>query len=211
MKFAVNIFDNLFVEMKINRNVLSLSGRNTGRISLPRNLKKAWPDRNNYSSVSYNETFSFNVNIAPVLRDLENPRIPKCAKILDIGAFKNEVVETLQAEGFHNAVGIDVNPRILKSKYGMQINFRDLPLKDKYAVVYFNHVLGHFPGGMFNSLPEPSLQLFANKIYLHLLPKGYLLFCDSADNVPQFNECLLNIGFKHFLEHKEYFHIFQKP
>ena len=195
------------MNIKINGGVLP-KGPKYLKLSLPRNLKKAWPDRNNYSSVSYNETFSFTANIAPVLLDL---KIPKDARILDIGAFKNEMVETLQSEGFHNAVGIDVNPKILKSRYGIQINFRDLRLSEKYGVIYFNQVLGHFPGGMFNSLPEPSLQLFANKIYRHLLPKGYLLFCDFENNVPKFNESLLNVGLKHFLEQDKYFHIFQKP
>ena len=194
--------------MKIIRNGFSSRSRNIGLVSLPKNLKKAWPDRNNYSSVSYNETFDFTANIAPVLRDLN---IKKHERILDIGAFKNEMVETLHTEGFHNAVGIDVNPKILNSRYGMQINFRDLPLKEKYGVIYFNQILGHFPGGMFNSLPEPSLQLFADKIYLHLLPKGYLMFCDFEDNVPKFKECLLNVGFKHILDADKYFHIYRKP
>jgi len=175
------------------------------KASLPRGWKNGW-DRKS-SPVSYFGTSNFNTNIAPVLRDL---KINKHERILDIGAFKNEMVETLHIEGFHNAIGIDVNSKILNSRYGKQINFRDLPLNEKYRVIYFNQLLEHFPGGIHNNQTQPSLQILANKIYIHLLPKGYLIFCDSEENAPEFNECLLNIRFKHILDVDKYSHIFQK-
>ena len=189
--------------MKIIRNGFSSRNRNIGLVSLPKNLKKAWPDRNNYSPVSCYD----NDNIARKLREYN---IKEHERILDIGAFQNEMVERLQDEGFHNAVGIDVNSRILKSRYGRQINFRDLPLNEKYRVIYFNQLLEHFPGGIHNNQTEPSLQILANKIYIHLLPKGYLIYCDSEENAPEFHKCLQNIGLKHILEKDKYFHIFQK-
>ena len=197
------------MNIKINGSGL-LKGPKYLKVSLPKNLKKAWPDLKHYSSVSYNKRFNFSVDLvhlSPILNDLN---IRKQEKILDIGAFKNEMVETLQANGFYNAAGIDVNREILRSRYGMKINFRDLRLNETYRVIYFNQVLGHFPGGIFNKQTRPSLQFFANKIYLHLLPKGYLIFCDFADNVLKFKECLLNIGFKQIYDHDQYLHVFQK-
>jgi len=195
------------VSIKINGSGFPSGTKIIMKASLPRNLKMAWPDRQNYSSVSYSDDFGFKPDISPVLRELN---IRKYERILDIGAFKNEMVETLHDEGFHNAIGIDVNSKILKSRYGMQINFRDLPLKEKYRVIYFHQLLDHFPGGLFNNQPEPSLQLLADKIYIHLLPKGYLYFCDYAVNVPEFNKCLMNIGFKLIREKSKYDYIFQK-
>jgi hypothetical protein len=194
--------------MKIIRNGFSSRNRNIGLVSLPKNLKKLWPDPpKNYFSVSYNETFWFPENIATKLQEFN---LQKHERILDIGAFKNEMVEMLQTNGYCNAVGIDVNSKILRSKYGMKINFRDLRLNEKYRMICFNQVLCHFPGGIYNKQLQPSLQLFADKIYLHLLPKGYLIFCDSEDNVPKFKECLLNIGFKQIYDHDQYLHVFQK-
>lgn len=174
---------------------------------LPKGWKNGW-GRENYSSVSYSGVFGGNANIARKFRGLN---IKEHERILDIGAFENEMVEALQTEGFHNAVGIDVNSKILQSRFGIKMNFRDLPLNEKYRVVYFNHLLGHFPGGVFNNQTQPSLQILANKIYIHLLPKGYLMFCDSDKNVPEFIKCLLNIRFKHICDDGNYSHIFQKP
>jgi hypothetical protein len=195
------------VNIKINGSGLP-KGPKYLKVSLPKNLKKAWPDLPKPSSVSFDETLGFGTNLSPILHDYN---IQKHEKILDIGAFKNEMVETIQSKGFYNAAGIDINPEILRSPYGIQINFRDLRLNEKYRVIHFNWVLDHFPGGLFNKEKKPSLQLFANKISLHLLPKGYLIFRDVSDNAPKFKECLLNIGFKHIREQDEYIYVFQKP
>jgi len=192
--------------MKINGKGLPIRPKIV-RVSLPKDLKKAWPDLRYYQSVSFEKRYQVKTNLSPTLHDF---KVEKHEKILDIGAFRNEMVKTLHKKGFFNAVGIDVNDKILKSRYGMQINFRDLPLNEIYRVIYFNHILTHFGYATPCQGKKPSLQLFANKIYLHLLPKGYLFFLDSSYNVSKFMECLLNIGFEHILTARKYFHIYQK-
>jgi len=194
------------VDIKINGSGLP-KGPKYLKVSLPKNLKMVWPDLKDHLPVSYYGTSWFTTNIAS---DLQNLKIHKQDRILDIGAFENQMVKKLHNNGYYNAIGIDVNPEIRRHPYGMKINFRDLSLKRKYCVILFNHLLENFPGGMFNNLMQPSLQLLANKIYFHLLSKGYLIFCDYEDNVPTFKECLINIGFKHILEQDKYSHIFQK-
>lgn len=195
MKFVVNIFDKYFVNVKINGNGFNSRSRNIGLVSLLKNLKKAWPD---HSLVPNVESFGFTKNIAPILRGFK-PKILKSERILNIGDFKNEMVETLKSNGFCNTAGIDIN------------SFRDLKLNKKYDAIYFIQVLKHSPGGYSSEGDKPSLQLFADKIYLHLRPKGYLIFSDFADNVPEFKECLLNRGFKQLPKHKNNEYIFQKP
>jgi hypothetical protein len=191
--------------MKINGSGLP-KGPKMLKVSLPNNLKKAWPDLNRYSSISFDETLGVKTDLSPILH-LYN--IQKHEKILDIGAFKNEVVETLQADGFHKAVGIDVNSDILRSKYGRHINFRDLQLNETYRVIYFSLILSHFESGLFDE-QKPSMQLFANKIYLHLLPKGYLIFRDMPDYIPKFTELLLSIGFRNMFPESKRMCLFEK-
>jgi len=205
--------------MKVNRNGFNSMGHKIGRVSLPKDLKKAWPDLKHYfsisfdetqnkysSSISFGETQKMKTDISPILHHY---KIQKHEKILDIGAFKNEVVETLQANGFYNAVGIDVNREILQSKHGRHINFRDLPLNETYRVIYFSLILSHFESGLFDE-QKPSMQLLANKIYLHLLPKGYLIIRDMPDYIPKFTNSLLSIGFENLVPKMEREGIFQK-
>ena len=206
MKFTHEIFDKNTVDMKVNRNGFNSMGHKIGRVSLPKNLKKAWPDLKHYSSISFDETLGVKTDLSPVLKLLN---IQKHEKILDIGAFKNEVVETLQADGFHNALGIDVKSEILRSKFGMQINFRDLQLNETYRVIYFSLILSHFESGLFDE-QKPSMHLLANKIYLHLLPKSYLIFRDMPDYLPKFENCLLNIGFKNMFPESKRMCLFEK-
>lgn len=159
------------------------------------------------SSVSFSETFGIKMDLTAVFERL---KIQRNDRILDIGAYKNEMVEIAQSKGFINAVGIDVAPEILCSRYGRQINFRDMPIHEKFRVICFNEVLNHFPGGIFNKGTQPALSLLAGKIYLHLPSEGYLIFGDSANNVPAFIEELLLLGFKRLDINVPGLYIFQK-
>jgi len=155
-------------------------------------IERAWPDLPHYSSVSFSESFGVSVDLAPVLRRLD---IRLEDAILDIGAFKNETVESLQEQGFYNAVGLDVNHQILSSKFGRQGNFRDISTDEKYKVIYFSQFIDHLPGGNFNTGMKPKLTLFAMKIWHNLLPGGYLIFSERANNVPELVKALLRTGF----------------
>ena len=177
--------------MKINGKGLPIRPK-IMKVSLPKDLKKAWPVRMRYDSASFDQRYSVRTNLSPLLHDF---KVKKHERILDIGAFKNEIVETLQKKGFYNAIGIDVNPEILISPYGKRINFLDLSLKEKYRVVHFSYILSHF-GEALPCYIRPSLQLFATKIYIHLLPKGYLIFRDDSPYLLKFRDLLLSIGFK---------------
>lgn len=163
------------------------------RTQLPKDLKKAWPDPAVKSSVSIFSTFGLKADITPVLRRLN---IRKTDRILDIGAFKNEVVESLQEAGYVNSVGIDINPEILASRFGRHINIRDLPLSERFHLIYFGNLLNHFPGGMFCRSDRPSLGLFARKLNLHLEPGGSLVFYENASNAPDLAQALLKNGFR---------------
>jgi hypothetical protein len=177
--------------MKINGKGLP-KGPKILNVSLPKNWKGAWPARMRYDSASFDKRYSVRTNLSPLLHDF---KVKKHERILDIGAFKNEIVETLQKKGYYNAIGIDVNPEILKSPYGKRINFLDLSLNEKYRVVHFSYILSHF-GEALPCYIRPSLQLFATKIYIHLLPEGYLIFRDDSPNLLKFRDLLLSIGFK---------------
>ena len=201
MKFIVHISDKYIVN-KIDGKGLPSRGQN---ISLF--LKKYWPDLPRRPSVPITEHFRPSMDLSPVLRKLY---VQKQDKILDIGAYKNEMVETIQSKGFSKAVGIDVADKILRSAYGRQINFRDLSLNERYRVIHFSFILDHFPGGSFNEGKTPELRLLAGKIYFHLLPKGHLLFSDTAPNVPNFIRSLLLTGFKHITPDEHGLYIFQK-
>jgi len=147
-------------------------------------------------------------NVLGILKDLN---IRHYEKILDIGAYRNEAVETLRNNGYINAVGIDIDPEIEKSPFGRCINFRDLPLNDNYRVIYFNQILVHFAGEKLAKKNRPPLQLFANKIFLHLLPKGYLIFSDCANNKEKFEECLVRIGLNNICSSIEHAPNSRKP
>jgi hypothetical protein len=178
--------------MKINRNGLPI-GPKILKVSLPKNLKRVWPDLRYYQSASFDERKKASMNLSPLLHDF---KVKKHERILDIGAFNNVIVETIQSRGFYNAVGIDVNPEILESPFGMKINFRDLRLNEKYRVLHFSYILSHFGDATPCQGKKPSLQFLANKIYLHLLPEGYLIFRDDSPNIPIFLHSLRSIGFK---------------
>jgi hypothetical protein len=180
------------MDMKINGKGLPVRPKIV-RVSLPNDLKKTWPDLRCYHSASFDNRNKASMNLSPLLHDF---KVKKHERILDIGAFNNVIVETIQRRGFYNAAGIDVNPEILNSPYGMQINFRDLRLNEKFRVIHFSYILSHFGDATPCQGKKPSLQLLANKIYLHLLPEGYLFFRDESPNIPRFLHSIRSIGFK---------------
>lgn len=89
------------------------------------------------------------------------------------------------------------------SVLGLNVNFRDLPVSEKFRTVYFHQMYGVPEWAAFNDRKMPSHQLLASKIYFHLGPKGYLIFRDFASNTQGFRDCLQKIGLEPFSDHIE--------
>lgn len=204
MKFIIRIFDKYTVNMKIHGKRPPSRGQNISPFQ-----KKLRPELSRPSSVPIAKHLGISVDLSPVLCKLNVWKQDKIL-ILDVGASKNEMVKTIQSKGFSKAVGIDIADEILLSAYGGRIDFRGLPLNERCRVIHFSDILDHFPAGSFDEEEMPGPRLLASKIYLRLLPKGYLIFRDVSDNVSKFKDCLLNIGFKQFLKHEKSVYIFQK-
>lgn len=171
------------------------------KVWLPDNLKDHWPNPKKISSVSFYDLYKFVPDLPVILADL---KINKRQKILDIGAFKNEMVETIQNINYVFSRGIDVNPEIEKSLFGEHINFRDVERTEKYSVIYFNQLLAHFSGEELAEKDLPPLWMLANKIFVNMLPKGYLIFSDYAHNSNIFRDCLIRIGFYRDCDYNEF-------
>jgi len=140
--------------------------------------------------------------------------IRKQSKILDIGAQNNFFIENLRNAGYRNSRGIDTDPRICRSEFGEQINFRHLSLDRRFNVIFFSFLLDYFPGGRFNKTGnDPSLMLLASKIYAHLLPKGYLIFLEYLENpvLSKFIDALKNAGFRKNNVQQMPWNIWRKP
>ena len=176
----------------------------------PAGIKSVWPDGYVYTT-NYEEADGYSNDILRgTLEVFDHLGIRRLDSILDIGAKKNILVNGLQREGYVNATGIDKSDVILSSRFGRQMNFRDLPLDERYKVIHFCAILDFFPGGSFNDDLIPSLDLLAAKLYLHTEPKGYLVFKEVTKNLPEFKEALRSIGFKPVLEYLHYPRVWQK-
>jgi hypothetical protein len=160
-------------------------------------LKQVWPD------LSWNHTSSFNCgkqHAKTIICILDALKIGKTARIIDIGAHDNALIEEIRKVGFINSFGIDSKPIILGSKYGFQANFRDVPFDEKFHLIHFGALLDYFRGGNFNFNGSPTLELFAWKLGLHLVPNGFLIFHDFAENYDAFCRELKRNGFEFICE-----------
>jgi precorrin-6B methylase 2 len=165
-------------------------------LRLPKNLKSLWPDPKVYSGVSARKSHVIaHLNGEMIILIMDKLRIGRGAGILDIGACDNTMAEYFHEKGFTKAKGIDIDPEILRSAHGRQMNFRDLDPKEKYRVITACNFVDYLPGGAFCSGTKPSFEIVAQKIRAHLLPKGYFILCDSTPTTSKFISTLEENGF----------------
>jgi hypothetical protein len=163
------------------------------RPGLPRDLKAVWPEVFSYRTLISRPSDSGIVLFNDVKNDVP---VYKADPILEIGAAENVLVDHLQAKGYKNAVGIDMDPVILQSTHGRHINFRDLPAKEKYKLILFVNILDYFEGGGFDHFNAPSMDIFALKLALHLKPKGCIAFLEASQNQDIFKTEIKKLDFE---------------
>lgn len=151
------------------------------RCKMPEDIKKAWPDAPvlhphpgpiHHGGI-YDGKPCMAVKAYEILKFL---RVKRTARILDIGAGYNEVIKGLWAFGYLNGLGIDVGG----GNETMPLNFRDLPLKEKFSIIHFSLILDQFRtrDQRYTSHFNQPLELFAEKIWHHLRFSGYLLYSE---------------------------------
>lgn len=134
--------------------------------------------------------------------------IPKDGRILDVGAFDNAIADGLRDMAYTNIWGLDSNPIIRRSKHGLNMEFRDLPLEEKYDAISAMNVLDYFPGGM-SGAQKPPLSVLARKLYSHLNPGGLLFLDDMSKNLVDFMIELERAGF-HDTHSTSFFLVWQR-
>lgn len=180
------------------------------RDTLLHEFKSKWPD-NTYkkdapslqaAEMSISHPWSLNyltggeIRAFAFLKGFRQLKIGNSARILDIGAGDNSMVEELHNKGYKNSIGIDTEPLILRSRSGRQVNFRDLPLNETFDVICFSSILSYFEGSNdFQYLEKPTLQMLASKISCHLKPGGHVMFYD-CESSSRFTAELEKLGFK---------------
>jgi len=168
-----------------------------------RALKRLWPDLKHMPHLTPGKQFGFLPNFPEVLKGLG---VQEHDKIMGLGIRGNDVIDMICNNRYPNAR--DMTLAAFEARFTP--TFRELPLNETFRAICFDQVLDHLPGGYYSRQTSPSLQLLADKIYLHLEPNGYLIFSDFAKNTFRFSECLLKAGFQYKIYHARPLHIFRK-
>ncbi len=122
----------------------------------------------NYQEI--NESQKLHYHQLAVLKQVMKFAGDKNARILDIGCSTGAMLKHLEGKGYDNISGIEMNDRAIKICLNKNINVKkidieDIEEKEKYDIVYLNHVFEHIA----------DIRNFFKNLNLHLNSGSYVI------------------------------------